>query len=381
MDTQVMSQLLIGPETSLGSPAPYWLLVTLKVLGFTLHISVMHLWFAGLILAMGWRASKNEYARRLSARLLNQMPVIISVGVNLGIVPLLFLQVSYYRAFYPATILMAWPWLGIIGMLMLAYYGVYYYVVGLRTGRLTRLHLWAGWLAALLFMGIGFIFSSALTLMAQIDQWPALWERTSSAGAPLGLAHYVDPSVIARWGLMLGLAVTTLAVWVTLDAALFAGKERRDYRQWAVRLAPWLYTLGAALYAVLASYYAFGTWPAQLKETMFSPPHLLLTALTAVGPVVPFVLLWLGRGAIRPWFTVLIAVCQLGILGLQAISRQVVQNLKIAQYFPASGDSPNYQWDVLILFLLLFVGGIVLVAWMISKAAAVYRREVSEGGA
>jgi len=215
--------------------------------------------------------------------------------------------------------------------------------------------------------------------MAHIDQWPALWERTSDSGAPLGLAHYVDPSVVARWGLMLGLAVTTLAVWVTLDAALFAGRERRDYRQWAVRLAPWLYTLGAALYAVLASWYVFGTWPAQLKETMFSPPHLLLTALTAVGPVVPFVLLWMGRGAIRPWFTVLIAVCQLAVLGLQAISRQVVQNLKLAQYFYASGDTPNYQWDVLILFLLLFVGGIVLVIWMISKAAAVYRREVSEG--
>jgi len=293
----------------------------------------------------------------------------------------LFLQVSYYRAFYPATILMAWPWLAIVGLLMLAYYGVYYYVIGLRTGSLTRLHHWAGWLAALMFMAIGFIFSSALTLMTRIDQWPALWERTSDSGAPLGLAHYVDPAVVARWGLMLGLAVTTLAVWVTLDAALFAGKERSDYRQWAVRLAPWLYTLGAVLYAVLASYYVFGTWAPQLKATMFSPPHMVLTVLTAVFPVVPLIMLWMGRSAVRPWFSVLIAVFQLLALGLQAISRQVVQNLKLAQYFLASGDAPNYQWDVLILFLLLFAGGIVLIIWMISKAAAVYRREVSGGGA
>ena len=35
------------------------------------------------------------------------MPVIVAVGINLGIVPLLFIQVAYYKFFYPATILMA----------------------------------------------------------------------------------------------------------------------------------------------------------------------------------------------------------------------------------------------------------------------------------
>ena len=48
---------------------------------------------------------------RLSERpLMNQMPVIVAVGVNLGVVPLLFTQVAYYRVFYPAGVLMAWPW-------------------------------------------------------------------------------------------------------------------------------------------------------------------------------------------------------------------------------------------------------------------------------
>ena len=55
------------------------------------------------------------------------MPVIVAVGVNLGVVPLLFVQLAYHRVFYPATILMAWFWLGIIVLLIPAYYGVYAY--------------------------------------------------------------------------------------------------------------------------------------------------------------------------------------------------------------------------------------------------------------
>ena len=55
------------------------------------------------------------------------MPVIVAVGVNLGVVPLLFVQLAYHRVFYPATILMAWFWLGIIVLLIpLALRGVKY---------------------------------------------------------------------------------------------------------------------------------------------------------------------------------------------------------------------------------------------------------------
>ena len=66
------------------------------------------------------------------------MPVIVAVGVNLGIVPLLFVQLAYYKVFYPATILMAWFWLAIIVLLIPAYYGVYAYAWGLRGRRASR---------------------------------------------------------------------------------------------------------------------------------------------------------------------------------------------------------------------------------------------------
>ena len=60
-----------------------------------------------------------------------QMPVIIAMGINFGIVPLLFIQVGFAQVFYPATVLMAWFWFAVIVLLMPAYYGVYVYAFGL----------------------------------------------------------------------------------------------------------------------------------------------------------------------------------------------------------------------------------------------------------
>jgi hypothetical protein len=92
---------LIGPPSPLGYPAPYWFLVTFKVLGFTLHMGPMHLWFAGILVAMVLARWGSAEAHRWSARLMRQMPVIIALGINFGIVPLLFTQVAYYRVFLP----------------------------------------------------------------------------------------------------------------------------------------------------------------------------------------------------------------------------------------------------------------------------------------
>ena len=130
-----------------------------KWLGFTLHAVPMNLWYAGLLVALWLHLRRNEHARRFAARLLRQMPIIVAVGVNFGIVPLLFVQLAYSKVFYPATILMAWFWLAIIGLLTLAYYGVYAYAWGLRKGTKNIAgcaQCMAGWCAALLFIAIGF---------------------------------------------------------------------------------------------------------------------------------------------------------------------------------------------------------------------------------
>ena len=80
-------------------PAPFWFIEFFKVLGFTLHAVPMNLWYAGVFLAVVHYGFGNESSRRWAARLIVQMPIVIAAGINLGIVPLLFLQVAYAKAF------------------------------------------------------------------------------------------------------------------------------------------------------------------------------------------------------------------------------------------------------------------------------------------
>jgi len=88
----------------------------------------------------------------------------------------------------------------------------------------------------------------------------ALYDATSTAGAVLGTAHFSDASVLARYLMMFGLALTSVAVWIVLDAALFAARSagiprRRQPARGACGV------LGVVWYALAGSWYVFGTWP------------------------------------------------------------------------------------------------------------------------
>jgi len=371
-------QAFVDPSASTGAvPAPLWFVVFFKVLGFTLHAWPMSLWYAGLPLALGLRALAGENGRRLGTRLLRQMPVIIAFGVNLGIVPLLFIQLAYYKVFYPATILMAWYWLAIVGLLTLAYYGVYAYAMGLgETG--DGLSSWrraAGWAAAACFLAIGFLFANGMSLMARVENWPELWRATSTAGAPRGTAlNLGDPTLWPRWVLMFGLAIATTAAWVFLDAAFFAARETDRYRHWARRFAPRLYAVGMIVGAAAGAWYVFGTWSDDLRRAMFAPPTAVLTVATAVAPgAVWLLLLAASRGAGGRAAAALIALAQLATLALNAVSRQTVQHIELRPVFDPLAAPTAVQYGPVVMILAGCGLGLGGVGWMGGQTARAVR--------
>jgi hypothetical protein len=362
--------------TTPGLPAPAWFIQLFKALGLTLHMVPMNLWYAGVIVSMLLYMFGSKYGRRFSARLMSQMPVIVSIGVNLGIVPLLFIQVGYGRVFYSATVLMAWFWLAIIAALIPAYYGVYVYAFGLRDAG-PKMRLWkrlAGWLSAILFIWIGFTFANGMSLMENIGGWPDLWEKHSISGAALGTAlNVADMRLWPRWLLMFGLALTTTAAWVLFDAAWFASRESMEYRAWAKRFSLKLYSIGIAWFAAAGSWYVFATWSPAVRTTMFHWPWLVLTVATAVAPGLPWLLIWrsqksesVGRGTMS-----LLGLAQFAVLGVNAVSRQVVQHVELSPYFDITKqpETSPMQWSPLIFFLVVFVLGLAVVAWMIAQVA------------
>jgi len=320
-----MDTSLIDFTATEAVPAPFWFIQLFKVLGFTLHLVPMGLWFAGIPVALLLSTFGGQPGRRWGGRLMAQMPILVALGINFGIVPLLFVQLAYPQFFYSATILMGWYWFSVVFLLIPAYYGVYIYAHGLRGAQaMPRWRRATGWVSVALFVVIGFFFANVFSLMTNVGAWHGLWSSTSVGGAALGTAlNTADPSLWPRWLIIFSLGLMTTAAWTIVDAAWFAGDDRQQHQQWSCAFAWKLFTVGAIGFAVTGSWYVFGTWSAEVRDAMFRGPAVVLTILTAAIPALPWALLFLrrsGERAITPSFALLIGVAQFGVLALNAIS-------------------------------------------------------------
>lgn len=351
-------------------PAPFWFVQFFKVLGFILHMVPMNLWFVGMALAVLFYR-RSGHAREWAERLGMQMPVIVAFGVNFGIVPLLFVQVAYPWAFYPATILTAWFWFSIIILLIFAYYGVYAFAFGLKakTATMPAWRYAAGWIAAGLFLLMGLLFCNGFSLMASPDQWKPLWLSHNTAGAATGTAHhFADPSLWLRWCLMLGLAMLTTAAYTVVDAACFVKTDRTEYRRWAGDFAWRLSLAGFVVTAAAGAAYVWGTWDRELFAYMTGGARLPLTVLTALSPVLPVLALtFFRRRALDVIAAGAVGGSQVVVLTLNAVSRQVVQNLEIAAYGKVWEIPQSPDWGPMMLFLVTFVLGAAVIGWMLAQ--------------
>jgi len=364
-------QSLVNTQYPNQLPAPFWFIEFFKVLGFALHAFPMSLWYAGILLAMGMSASGHPLARRASWRLMRQMPLMVAYGVNLGIVPLLFVQVGYAAVFYPATILMAWFWLGIIVLLIPAYYGVYLYGADQRQTDepVSGWRMAAGVVSGIFFVVIGFLFANGFSLMTNLGAWSSLWQQQEVAGATLGLAlNTSDPTLWSRWLMMFGLAITTTAAWLAIDGGLFGRGEPEAYRLWVGRFAVLLYLVGVAVFGAFGLWYSLAGWSVEVQTRMWYSGWVVLTVLTALSPI--GVLALLGALVLRgkplgPWEASAIGLAQFIVLLLNAASRQLVQNLELSAHFQPWQMPVALQVGPLGMFLAAFVLGAVVVGWMI----------------
>jgi len=363
----------LAPPNPQGYPAPLWLLEALKVLGLWLHAMPMNLWYAGTPVAVVLAVVGGARGRRLSRRLAMVMPIAIALGVNFGVVPLLFTQAVNYRFYYTTGVLIAWPWLSVIPLVMLAYYAAYLHAESRRP----RVALAGGAASAVMLLAVGFLFANNFSLMTNPGQWLAIFRRTAVAGAPTGLALNVgDPTLLPRWLMMFGLAITTVAAYIVLDSAFFARREQQEYRDWAGRFAFRLYTLGLLWFAVTGTWYIFGTLPQPVVEAMQARPVIVaLMALTAVAPGLPWVLIAAWR-RFRSTLPAALAVAgQMGVIGINAVSRQWVQNVELRPYADLAAARANPQWVALGAFGAAMVVAICLVVWMVARLHSAWAAE------
>jgi hypothetical protein len=332
---------LIPAPDPLGLPVPLWILLSLKVFGFFLHLIFMNLWVAGLPTALYLLRSKPQVAERL----FRALPFFLAFGINAGIVPLLFLQTIYPQFFYPATILQAWFWFLVIPFLLVAYYAVYLASFGkfrVRTGLIATVLLWI----------IGLMFSSTMTSAANPQEWPTLFTRWNLGGATYGLHLFVDLEVILRFLMVVGMAFGTLAAYLALDAEYFT--RDTDYKNAARSLVP-IYLLGTIIYAAASGIYA--------PSVMQKLPGFWSGA--AGGAMIAGALLALAywKNPTRIKALVLVAA-HLIVLAANAIARQWVQFTELRKWFDPSHMPVRPEWGSFIVFLTCLIAAIAILAWI-----------------
>ncbi len=369
-------RLLIAPPSAAPYPTPFWFIELFKVLGFALHVWPMNLWYAGTIVAVLLGVLGKDNGRTVGKHIARALPFAIAFGVNFGIIPLLFVQVAYHQFFYPATILMAWPWFAVFWLVTVAYFGAYLYRLAIYDRGPVLLGKLGGWFAAFAFIVVGFIFANALSLMTNVGGWWSIFRGAETAGAATGAAlNTGDPTLIPRWLFMFGLALTSTAAFIAIDAAFMSDRDGDDYKRYAGRFAFGLYTLGLLWFAGFGSWYIFGTRSVEWGMAMAHPVMKFVFLLTAVSPGLPWLLILFQWKQPKRALAALLGVAQFGVIALNAISRQWVQNIELGRFTDLAARPVSVQWSVLITFLLIFVFGVAVVAWMISKMVQVNRRE------
>lgn len=367
---------LLPPDNPLGYPTPFWFIQFFKVLGFALHVSMMNIWYAGAPLAIILATFGTQRAKAVGHHIARALPFVLALGINFGIIPLLFMQVAYYQFFYSATILIAWPWFAVFWVVMMGYASVYLYRLSLEGKFPAAWGRLGGWLAAGLFLVVGLIFSAAMSLLAAPDRWWKVFSSANVAGAPTGLIlDFSDPTLVPRWLFMFGIAITTTAAFVMLDAAYMSSREDDTYHGYAARFSAVLYTLGIVWFAGFGSWYIFGTRPFAFSQALADPIMRIIFPITMVSPGLPWILIMLQWNGPRRLLAALTGFAQFGVIALNGVSRQWLQNVEIGRYVDLAAKPVDLQLSAMVVFLVFFAAGIGIIAWITLRIIRVNRAQ------
>lgn len=333
----------------------------------------MGIWFAGLPVAIGCALWNCKHSRRFARRLFGQLPVFMALGINFAIVPLLFLQTTYYKSFYTATILMGWHWLVVIPILIVGYYSLYLAAFSRHEEndeRRPKRMILFGIIASLSLIAIGILITNGLTLMVRSDLWSGIMERTNYYGATTGLANNMrDSAVWVRLATMFSLGLMTTGVWAAFDSHFLCknNEENEQYRRWTVKLTTVVVLIGYLIFCSVAipSDSAFF----EVVRTAYPVlDHFSLRHVAALGFGLILIAIFAAFSKTTAKKYVLgMTVMQILILAGFGILRQIGQNTGVANYVDVSKIPTDIQWTPLVSFLVLFVIGLLTIVWMVRQ--------------
>jgi len=340
-------------------PVSWGWLQFLLLLTFPLHLLAMNAMVGGVAIAVVQQLKGGSLRQELAHKIAIALPMVIAFVVNLGVAPLLFLQVLYGHFVYTSSIMMGIWWILVIPILIVAYYGAYLYDFKFKS--LGSFGLFIGLLVLCIVLFIGFLFSNNMALMALPEQFNLYFShRDGSYLVPEGA------SLIPRYLHMMFGALAVGGLFVSLLTRVW-GRSNSDLVSHGDAVG-----LSTFLYATVANV-CIGLWfflsLEQEQMQVFLGDDLAATIMFFLG-----LLLAAGAvyGAFRKRFTTtfLHAVALVVVMSflrswLRASFLSEVFNLGQLQLVP--------QYSPMVFFFATLVLGIIAIAWLLRKAVVAMR--------
>ena len=341
-------------------PGPPWLFHVLWVVTFLIHLLFVNSVLGGTLIAA--LSGGRKPGRRETATLFVEVNSwAISFAITFGIAPLLFMQVLLGRFFYTATVLVAWAWFGMLGLLMVGYYLNYVAKYRLRSGKGAGPILAV---EALCFLGIAAIQVAVNLLHMQPGRWESVADRAWAAVA--------DPTFLPRFLHYVLAAVTmagALAAWVAIRRAAKGGdrKAADGMARFGIRAA-----LVATLLQLVDGFWLLLALPEDVLKGLMRGGAATMAPFSLgvfAGVILVAVLAQITDPLIQRTKVRRVAELLIGAIVLMVITRHQLRAIYLAPSRAEERMAVAPQWDVLVLFLAVFVIGVALTIWALVRAA------------
>jgi hypothetical protein len=327
---------------------------------FILHIIFMNYVLSAPLLIVWYLLTRPGEGRLFAKWLSVSLPVMLTFAINFGVASLLFVQVLYADRFFTANIILGNIWLGVIGLLMVFYYGAF---VGRNAlakpdGGAVRAGLTNLVLTALVW-AIGLIMIANYFITTDHSQWPSLLQN------PLGVLHnntFIPRALHFFFG---GLAVTGFwMVWISWWRVRRGAPETEclSFRRQGLLLA------AAATGLQVIDGIWFLLWqPSEIWDALFSGtiPGLVWISGVATGLIMLGVLIvaavFPGRTVWQKSATILLFWTLIGMVA----GRDVIRHTLFGKEFSPAVVPSSTQVNPMLIFLLLFLAGIGVILWLI----------------
>lgn len=283
------------------------------------------------------------------------LPKALAITVNLGVAPLLFVQVSYGQFFYTSAIIQGIWWLGMMLLVMMAYYGLYLYSTQQNKAVRTLI---LGLCSAMLLM-TALIMTTNSILVLNPELWP---DWLPERGSALFLAEISTVTPRLLHTLLATLAVGGLFLAIQGEIRRKKGLPDQDAAV-SEGLAWFKYaTMGQF---VVGSWYFLSLTAPQQRILLESPVSHALYACIFIGI---FLSLWFAMQN-QTWRTALSAIM---VIGLMIAIRAYLRNVTLLSEGAPRAEEFATAPSVFVTFALSLAGSFLVIIWMLRLAQKAY---------